>query len=146
MSGSGMNERALLFTHAGQHFSLPASVGREAFVPPHLTPLPGGQGALLGLTEVRGLAVPLLDLSALSGDAMSTGVPRPNLPKLALLLEVGGELLALPAQDVIGLMTLSTDQQSTGLLSEPFQAGDLTVRRLNPSALLDAVRARLTTT
>ena len=140
-----MNERALLFTHAGQHFSLPASVGREAFVPPHLTPLPG-QDALLGLTEVRGLAVPLLDLSVLCGDNTPTGVPGPKLPVLALLLEVEGSLLALPAQDVIGLMTLSTGEQSTGLLSEPFQAGDLTARRLNPAALLDAVRARLTTT
>ena len=130
-----MSERALLFRHAGQHFSLPASVGREAFVPTHLMPLPGGQGALLGLTEVRGLAVPLLNLSALIGNTMP-----PEVPELALLLEIHGELLALPAQHVVGLLPRGDVPTSTELLTEPSQVGDLTARHIRPAALLDAVR------
>lgn len=139
-----MNERALVFRLAEQCFSLPAGTGREAFVPPHLMPLPGGKGALLGLTEVRGQAVPLLNLAALTGNSTAADVPG-SLPRLALLLQVDGELLALPAQEVIGLMTLSAGATSSGLLSDPFQVGDLTVRRLDPSALLNAVRAQLNT-
>ena len=83
---------------------------------------------------------PSSHLSALIGNTMP-----PEVPQLALLLEIHGELLALPAQDVIGLSTVEAIPKSSGLLSEPFDAANLSARHINPSALLDAVRARLTT-
>lgn len=136
-----MSERALVFTHADLTLTVPARLGREAFQPRYLTPLPGGFSSLLGLTEVRGRAVPLLNLSALTG---LTAVSTPaQLPTLALLLEVNGDLLALPVQQVIGVVTLDDLPGSFELLSEPFPAGPHTVRALNPAALTAAVRSRL---
>jgi chemotaxis signal transduction protein len=146
------SERVLLFTYAGLTLTLPASVGREAFAPPYLTPLPGGGNALLGLTEVRGRAVPLLNLSSLVGQYPMDQKPstpnrptRSELPTLALLIEVQGEFLALPVEEVIGLISLDALPDPPGLLSEPFQAGDHTARHLNPAALGAAVRTRLKT-
>lgn len=136
-----MSERALVFTHADLTLTVPARLGREAFQPRFLTPLPGGFSALLGLTEVRGRSVPLLNLSALTGLTL-TGAPA-QLTTLALLLEVDGDLLALPVQQVIGVVTLENLPRGSELLSEPFPAGPHTVRALNPTALTAAVRTRL---
>jgi len=61
-----MSEPALVFTHHGLTLAVPARLGREAFTTGQVMPLPGGHAALLGLTEVRGRAVPLLNMSSLT--------------------------------------------------------------------------------
>lgn len=137
-----MSERALLFEAAELVLSVPAGAGREAFVPAHLLPLPGGHVAFLGLTEVRGRAVPMLNLSSLVHPAAAQH-PLPTLPALALLLEVQDTLLALPVVRVLGLATIQALPRTTGLLSEPYWAGDQQARHLNPVALLAAVHSRL---
>ncbi|GAA4004316.1 hypothetical protein GCM10022631_14090 [Deinococcus rubellus] len=136
-----MSERALVFTHGDLTLTVPARLGREAFQPRYLTPLPGGFSSLLGLTEVRGRSVPLLNLSALTGLTFTGAAAQ--LPTLALLLEVNGDLLALPVQQVIGVVTLEELLGGFELLSEPFLAGPHTVRALNPAVLTAAVRTRL---
>ena len=119
-------------------------MGREAFQPRYLTPLPGGLSALLGLTEVRGRSVPLLNLSALTGLHSQSGAST-QLPALALLLEVNEDLLALPVKQVIGLVMIGELPRGGGteLLSESFSAGPFTVRALNPAILSAVVRSRL---
>lgn len=137
-----MSERALVFTHADLTLSVPARMGREAFQPRYLTPLPGGFSSLLGLTEVRGRSVPLLNLSALTGLTLQREGGA-HIPTLALLLEVNEHLLALPVQQVIGVVTFDDQPGSFELLSEPFSAGPHTVRALNPTVLSAAVHSRI---
>jgi len=71
-----MSEPALVFTHHGLTLAVPARLGREAFTTGQVMPLPGGHAALLGLTEVRGRAVPLLNMSSLTAqEAPATPLP-----------------------------------------------------------------------
>lgn len=135
-----MSERALLFTFADQTLGVAAGLGREAFVPQRLLPLPAGYSALLGLTEVRGRTVPLLNLAALLGHPEPSGGA---IPDLALLIEVSGELLALPVLSVIGMSSADALPSGSDLLSQPFSAGDQSARLLNPHALIAAARTRL---
>lgn len=139
-----MSERALLFTSAGLTLALPARLGRETFVLQRLLPLPGGQSALIGLTEVRGRAVPLLDLPGLLGLLPAEGsrsAPEPG--SLALLLDLNGEALAFPVEQVLGVTTLEELPRPTGLLSAPFNSGTATLHALNVGALVATIRLRL---
>jgi chemotaxis signal transduction protein len=148
-----MSERLLLFTPAGPDDSdrearltlaLPAGLGREAFSPQHLLPLPGGQAGLLGLTEVRGRTVPLIDLvSLLNSSGRRVSDAPATVPALALLIEVGGETLALPVGQVLGVVVVDVLPACPALLSGPFSAGDRTVQLLNTAALIAAAEIRL---
>jgi chemotaxis signal transduction protein len=147
-----MSERLLLFTPAALDpadletrltLALPAGLGREAFTPQHLLPLPGGQAGLLGLTEVRGRTVPLVNLAPMLNPVGLTGATDASMPALALLIEVGGEALALTVQQVLGVVTVDGLPHSANICSEPFLAGEYTCRLLNPHALIAAVHTRL---
>ncbi len=129
-----MSVRALLFSLSGARLAVPATASREVFVPGALTPLPAA-GALLGLTSVRGRAVPLIDLSAL--------LELPAAPTdQALLLEVDGERLAVPVQTVQGFADLTPPSADGALTSDTLLDGT-PVRLLQLPVLTQAIRARL---
>jgi len=136
-----MSEPALVFTHHGLTLAVPARLGREAFSTGQVMPLPGGHAALLGLTEVRGRAVPLLNMSSLTAQE----APATPLP-LSLLLEVSGTYLALPVTRVLGVFSVDAFPDPGTLLSGPLDAGPHEVQALGAQALLTAVRSRLALT
>lgn len=103
--------RLLLFGLGEQLLAVPASLGREAFVPQGLSRLPGA-GALLGLTSVRGRAAPLIDLAAL------LDLPAPGAG-LALLVEFAGERLAFGVDQVQGFVTQDALPQPGPDLTSP---------------------------
>ena len=91
----------LLMRRAGHTLALPAAMTRQAVPLEDITPLPGTSGVLHGLMPAAGRAVPVLDLERLLalGDAAQAG----EAP-LVLMIESGGELLGLPADEVIGFV------------------------------------------
>lgn len=60
-------DRVVAFRLAGQQYGLPIDVVREIQQLAELLPLPDDDPALVGLIEIRGAVVPVLDLRALVG-------------------------------------------------------------------------------
>lgn len=56
------DRRYLIFTLGSDDFALDAGIVRELLRPPRLTRVPGAPAALAGLTNLRGTALPVLDL------------------------------------------------------------------------------------
>lgn len=94
----------LLFRCRGQLLALPAHLSRQVVPLGTLGRLPGSAGTLLGLTAAVGRAVPVVDLGSV------LGLPEADTPgdgglTLALITDSGGELLALPASEVLGVLS-----------------------------------------
>jgi len=150
-----VSSRTLLFTYSGTTFMLPADLCREVFPLTKLLPLPATHTALLGLTEVRGRAVPLLDLAALHalhGRNPSSAQPDATVfplamaapsPALALLVNFQGELLAFPVAHMLGVSTIHAPPSTRDGVFERIQAQGRDVEYIHPSALLGTVRTRL---
>ncbi|MET4805290.1 chemotaxis protein CheW [Limibacillus sp. MBR-115] len=73
------------FSMQGEHFALETRLVREFAALRRLTPVPGGPAFLLGLTNLRGIHLPVIDLRALMG------APAPGLSDLSSLLVAGRE-------------------------------------------------------
>lgn len=160
MEGGAGSRGLLLFRAAGRTFGVPAPVTRQVRPLGALTPLPGSQGALLGLSAPAGRAVPVADLGALlgalPGEAQAEGgspaasltpvASRTPAAPLLLLLEVGEQPLGLPIQEVIGFVE-SGAVPGEELLSPETQLGSYAEGRrgqlLNPVTLLGEVHRRL---
>lgn len=65
--------QALLIPVAADWYALELRAVREVLAAPDLTPLPGAPAAVLGLFNLRGTIVPLLDTSVLLGMEPSGG-------------------------------------------------------------------------
>lgn len=65
--GEAVIDRVVAFRLAGQPYGLPIDVVREIQQLAELLPLPDDDPALVGLIEIRGAVVPVLDLRALVG-------------------------------------------------------------------------------
>src|SRR5262249_59824050 len=57
-----MTEQVLLMSSGGELYALHAGQAREVARPGDIVPLPGAPDRLAGVTNVRGQAVPVLDL------------------------------------------------------------------------------------
>ena len=77
---------------------------REVVTLGHVTPVPRGPHAVLGVVNVRGAIVPVLDLEAVLGRRGSGAPAHEGEP--AILLEVEGLTLALRLTSVIEVATL----------------------------------------
>ena len=112
-----------------------------------MLPLPAAHAALLGLTEVRGRAVPLLNLAALhllhTAQAPITPAGGAAHPVLALLVDFQGELLALPVEQMLGVSAVDTLPDAAGTAFESACAQNLDVQYIHPAALLGTVHSRL---
>lgn len=67
VTGESVIDRVVAFRLAGQLYGLPIDVVREIQQLAELLPLPDDDPALVGLIEIRGAVVPVLDLRALVG-------------------------------------------------------------------------------
>lgn len=151
--------RALLIELAGCPIAIPTGGGRcEVLTAGTVTRLPVAAPVLLGLSTIHGRAVPVVNLAHLlsveaggTGTATSTAMASaPDSATLTVLTEVLGELLAVPADRTLGLITLPEDSVAGALtlgtpLSLPSPDGSeiLQVRVLNAAALLSGLRQHL---
>lgn len=85
--------------------AIPALLAKEILDTRPPLPLPGAPAHVLGLVNVRGQALPMLDLAAfldLPRDAAG-GSASAALPRL-IIVETGGMSVAVPCQEVLGVV------------------------------------------
>ena len=92
--------RLLLFRCGGQVLAVEAGVVREIIAASEPTRIPGAAAAVLGLVNVRGTLVPVIDAAAAVGLASSTGAPT------LVLVERHGRPVALAVEEVLDLVTV----------------------------------------
>lgn len=81
--------------------ALPLSHVSETLRPLPVTPLPGVDACVLGVTTLRGQAVPVVALAALLGAALGE-------PGRFISLRLGQRMAALAVDDVVGVRALPT--------------------------------------
>lgn len=95
----------VLFRIAEDHYAIDASTVHAVFRLAELTPLPGGQRGVLGLTSWRGGLLLLLDLRQMLGRS-ATAL---NDLRLVLVLREGAVTAGVLADEVIGLESIRPD-------------------------------------
>ena len=119
-------ERHVLFDIAGTRFAVPISQVREVIRPPAVTPVPGTPGWLVGLTNVRGDVVSVVDLP---GFLQLDDRPASTRRGLLIAHTADGELVVgLLVDEVASIRRLPTDGPALPPASEgdrvtPFLAG-----------------------
>lgn len=131
-----MAQTYLLFRFGTEVIGLPSQVTRQAVPLVQVTPIPAAGELLLGVMDVGGRVVPLINLALLSGIDASK-------QRLGMLTEVAGEGLILPIDEVIGHVTVDQAVSVTDLLSPEVELDFQPARILNPEWLLNMVSSRL---
>lgn len=140
--------RACVFMLAGSRFAVEVGQAREVVVFDGLTPVPLAPPFLMGLANLRGAVMPIVDLGPLLG----LPAREPARQTLGIVLAHGPWAAAAAIDAVLGLEPLGTPSP----LGEPARrrwgrlaagvaagtAGEVTV--LDADAVLEALRAALT--
>jgi purine-binding chemotaxis protein CheW len=106
--------RAAIVSLGGELFTIDLQSVREVFVVESITPVPGMPAGLVGVTNLRGSVVPLLDLRQMIGLAAE------NALKYAVVIKHGNWQVGVLVDTVPEIRTLSKDQ----FLSAPVGTGD----------------------
>jgi purine-binding chemotaxis protein CheW len=106
--------RAAIVTLGGELFTIDLQNVREVFVVESITPVPGMPAGLVGVTNLRGSVVPLLDLRQMIGLAAE------NALKYAVVIKHGNWQVGVLVDTVPEIRTLSKDQ----FLPAPIGAAD----------------------
>ncbi len=106
--------RAAIVTLGGELFTIDLQNVREVFVVESITPVPGMPAGLVGVTNLRGSVVPLLDLRQMIGLAAE------NALKYAVVVKHGNWQVGVLVDTVPEIRTLSKDQ----FLPAPVGTGD----------------------
>ncbi|GHF78952.1 chemotaxis protein CheW [Deinococcus ficus] len=135
-----MAETLMLLRACHRVLAVPSGALRRVVPAERLAPMPGTAGALLGLMPASGRAVPVVDLSRL------TGLPEAPVT-LAVICQVGPETLALPVQEVLGFVqedgAASAELLGPEVLLGGYTGGGQKGQRLNLGALYDRLAAHL---
>jgi purine-binding chemotaxis protein CheW len=93
--------RACVFTLAGEPFAVALDTAREILTIEECTPVPLAPAAVLGVVNLRGTLVPVVDVRPL------LGLPAaPDRPTLALLVAAESLRFAVAIDAVVGLASL----------------------------------------
>lgn len=140
--------RACVFTLAGSRFAVEVGQAREVVVFDGLTPVPLAPPFLMGLANLRGAVMPIVDLGPLLG----LPAREPARQTLGIVLAHGPWAAAAAIDAVLGLESLGTLSPPGDLARRRWgglatgvatgSAGEVTV--LDAGAVLDALRAALT--
>ncbi len=106
--------RAAIVSLGGELFTIDLQNVREVFVVESITPVPGMPSGLVGVTNLRGTVVPLLDLRRM------IGLPAESALKYAVVLKHGNWQVGVLVDTVPEIRTLSKDQ----FLPAPIGTGD----------------------
>jgi chemotaxis signal transduction protein len=99
-------ERACVFAWGDHQYGFPVAEVREVAVVPALTPTPRMPAQVLGITNLRGVVIPVLDPGLLLGER--TG-PAPG-PLVTVVLKDGREDVAVAVDRVLGLRAIEQFQ------------------------------------
>jgi purine-binding chemotaxis protein CheW len=113
-TGSAGTMRAAIVSLGGELFTIDLQNVREVFVVESITPVPGMPAGLVGVTNLRGSVVPLLDLRQMIGLAAE------NALKYAVVIKHGNWQVGVLVDTVPEIRTLSKDQ----FLPAPVGTGD----------------------
>jgi purine-binding chemotaxis protein CheW len=128
--------RACTFVLAGEPFAVGVDAARGVAVFEDTTPVPGAPAHVLGIANMRGRLVPLLDIRAHLGQA----APWRGRGGKALVIESDGVEVAIAIDDVFGLESFDAVHTLTGedrARYRDFAVGQLS-RSGRPVMLLDA--------
>lgn len=135
----------LLFRVSGQRFALPTRVVREVVFAVEPEPVPGWPDEALGLIDVRGVLMPLVDVGPSLGRA-----PVPLSPsQFIVLVEVNGKPLGVLSDDVEGVTDSRVPEAAaipaTEMLGQPRACLGIInvggrVMVLDPEALVQGLR------
>ena len=106
--------RAAIVSLGGEQFTIDLQNVREVFVVESITPVPGMPAGLVGVTNLRGSVVPLLDLRQMIGLAAE------NAQRYAVVVKHGNWQVGVLVDSVPEIRTLSKDQ----FLPAPVGMGD----------------------
>jgi chemotaxis signal transduction protein len=95
----GPSLRACMFTLAGEPFAVDVRYAREVVDFATWTAVPRAPGHILGVANLRGVLVPIVDIQPLLGLAPRSGRGLVR----ALVMEEGGFQVAIAIDDVLGL-------------------------------------------
>ena len=110
-SGSGQTQeagsstmRAVIISMGGELFTIDLKSVREVFVVESITPVPGMPSGLVGVTNLRGTVIPLLDLRPMFG--LNSDVTL----RYAVVVQHGNWQVGVLVDRVPEIRTLSKDQ------------------------------------
>ena len=106
--------RAAIVSLGGELFTIDLQNIREVFVVESITPVPGMPSGLVGVTNLRGAVIPLLDLRQIIGLRVETQL------KYAVVVKHGNWQVGVLVDTVPEIRTLSRDQ----FLPAPTGTGD----------------------
>jgi purine-binding chemotaxis protein CheW len=125
--------RAIYLPLADSHFALPVDVVREVVAAPSITALAGASRVVLGVFNLRGEVLPVLDTLALLGDVTPSGAAY------AAVVSCGADLAALATSALPTVVDLGEQVQpsETPGTVGTYRSGDRLVTLVDPAALLD---------
>ncbi|HJZ86516.1 MAG TPA: chemotaxis protein CheW [Polyangia bacterium] len=141
-----MTEQVLLMSSGGELYALHAGQAREVARPGDIVPLPGAPDRLAGVTNVRGQAVPVLDLRRVIEGRPSDLGPSARLVTLrsplpiAILVEAVSDLVEVAMADLLGAIQVAPAEAggdgrpARGTLTVP---GGLEARLLDVDRLIE---------
>lgn len=92
---------------AGQHFAADMAQVAEILQPPRLTKVPGVRSWVLGVANVRGRLVPIMDLAGLMGLPSKANWRS----RRVLVVEQGDHMVGLLVDAVLGMQQFAIDRQ-----------------------------------
>jgi len=99
--------RGVGFMLAGQHFAADMAEVAEILQPPRLTKVPGVRSWVLGVANVRGRLVPVMDLAGLLGLPSKANWRS----RRVLVVEHGDHMMGLLVDAVLGMQQFAEDRQ-----------------------------------
>jgi twitching motility protein PilI len=138
--------RACVFTVGAEAFAFEVRHVREVLVLDELTAVPGAPSHVLGVANLRGDVLPIVDAGRLLGVTSRRAGRR-----LRTLVIVGaGGQIAIPIDDVLGLETFAEIVEAGDVADKPYAAcvrgrmrrGDGLVTLLDVDAAVAALRRR----
>jgi len=102
---AGSQTKVCLLTIGGEVYAVDLRNVREVFEVDVITPVPGMPSALVGVTNVRGAVIAVMDLRRMLG--LPTAGPT---PKFAVIIKHGNQQVGLLVERVPEIKTVQTEQ------------------------------------
>jgi purine-binding chemotaxis protein CheW len=124
---------------AGEQYAVPVAHVREVIGLDEVVPVPGTPGDVIGVRNLRGQILPVIELSVL------LGISREAPPRLLLIAEAGGLRAGLALDEVSGISDLPppSAENESGLLVGSVLAGSDLIGVIDvPKVFGELARAR----
>jgi purine-binding chemotaxis protein CheW len=95
----------VVFTVEGQRYAFPLDVVDRVLPMVEIAPVPDAPGIVLGVVNVHGNIVPILDVRA----RFHLSPRAPDLASRLLVIRTASRVLGVPADEVLGVRTLAAD-------------------------------------